>query len=383
MIGIPHLNRSIYFFIVMVLLSCREEETEISSQSSSSPNNSIVFEHIDRGDNTTSIALSWKPVMEDAFRYRIFRSNDNSSFQLIDSTQSVDYIDTNNLIGGIEYYYKIEGIGKTIVTSPVDSGYILEEYEFVSSIGGFEHGYDSEFDDLGNSYIIDRTRGVYVYDTTYLNRLLRITPNISQGHPAWSRIIMNNKGHLILSDSHYDLIVECTINDSLISSYVAPGNYDIMDITLDNNDNLYMTKQSGSVYKLDPAGQTLSRWTVPHSTTNSLIQPGGIQVVNNEVYIGKRYGGINIEVYNLDGVFIREVPFPHTIQQLSIDHQNFLYASCRGQGVIKFNKYGKIFARIGTNELGQCLAADVHPNGDVIASDENNRKFVHRFRKVN
>lgn len=339
------------------------------------------------GTTDGAIQLTWSPVVN-ALQYIIYRSENDSLFSKIDSTDQPDnYLDQLNLVSGQIYYYKIQYStldNQLSDFSATVSGSLREAYEYSFSFGDFLFGYAVTFDTQGNLYVTDRTAGeikVYNANHDFVKDIL-VSPN-----PSFQRILRgitwSINGNLLVVHSSGGEIIEVTTNDSIVGVYPVSSSSILREIEVDHLGNMYVSDvDNKEIVKLSSNGAFLKKWQMQQTNTNSSFYPSGIEIINNELFTTGVNGNSLIETFDFEGNLKDSVSFPYSAAVIDQDINQNLYMACFNQKVIKVNTNGNVISEIGGTTLRRAVSVSIHPtNGDVYIADEDQPDKIHVFTK--
>jgi hypothetical protein len=339
--------------------------------------NSPTITNIGYGVSDTEIKIEWNSVLG-ADNYSIFRSDNNSLFIELKSTEALNWSDLN-LISGKTYYYKIQAnnskLGSSDYSQP-DSGYVLEKYTYFTSFGTFNNAFGIEFDDNNNIYVSDNPTGVIkIYNSDYSFKKDLIDTDKYLRGLTWSL-----EGNLIALDSEGN-ILHIDNQGNIIESYSVPNTNLLHEIDIDTEGNIYITDISSiknEILKLNSNGDLLLKWKMEQVNSENYIYVKGLEYNDNfnNVIVGGKNGNKFIEIFNTEGEFIKNWDFPYQVEYISQDISGNLYIAC-GNRMIKTDMNGKILAYFD----GDFSTVKVNGLGDVFSCSYKGTK-VNVYKKI-
>ncbi len=359
----------------IVFFSCEKNEPEMRL-SLDTPE--II--NIGYGTSNSSINIEWSSV-DSADNYIIFRSGNNDDYAEIKTTDLVSYSDSQNIIAGKTYYYKIKAINNQLEQSDFsqpDSGYILENYSYTISFGDFSYGYGIEFDENNKIYVSDNQSGIIkIYNSDFsFDKNLISTGTILRGL-SWA-----NDGDLLAVNSGGGRLLKIDNLGNITSDLYVSNSRILREVITDSNNNYYITDVSNNdIIKLNSSGEYVTKWKMKQVSNESSFYTSGLEIHNNELFVSGVNSSNYIEVYDLNGNFIRQWKFSYAAGFMSQDTDGNLYFASFTNKVIKTDSNGKILAFIGNDKIQRCESVSVNSLGIVFASDENQPNKIHVFTK--
>lgn len=342
--------------------------------------NSPTITEIGYGSSETSINIVWN-IVNGSETYTIFKSENNVEYNELGTSESNQFIDSENLIPGITYYYKIkafnEKLGFSEFSQP-DSGYILESYSYTNSFGSFNYGYGIEFDENNKIYISDVHGGtIKVYNPDYSFKEDLIATGKTLRGLSWS-----NDGNLLAVNSEEGRLLEIDNSGNIISDFNVSNSYMLRETVTDNVGNIYITDvHNNDIVKLNSSGELIMTWKMKQVNQGSFFYTSGLEFMDNKIIVSGVNSSDYVEIYDTDGNFLNQWSFPYSAGYMSQDEFGNLYFACFNNKVIKTDKNGKILAFIGNDKLQRCESVNVNSSGLVFASDEYQSSQIHVFTK--
>lgn len=262
-----------------------------------------------------------------------------------------------------------------------NGGYLTQWGHFGSEVEQFKYPVRLNFDSNDNMYIADNANqrlqildkeGNLIHIITGLN-------HITTGIP-------DSLGDIYISMTGYAIYKYSGQDYSVIRSYPGWGS-----ITLDNNNNLYITKNTTNIiYKYAPDGTEITHWTI-HSGGSITSM-----VVDDELgyfYLNENTGK-TLQKYDLNGNYISswnlaaldsQINYPYT---LAIDKDHNIYFTNPSYGaapdyfyVYKISKDGDLLTKWGGNghynnsNFSTPSGVSVDSKGQIYVVDYNNNRI--------
>jgi len=369
------------FFLIPILLlaACYADD-----EGPDSINRPTIVEVSYGNSSGRSIYIRWEDSLRNLPSYSLYRSEDNVNFSLLTDVHEKAYGDTNNLISGKTYYYKVKGNYSPDLSSDfsdVDSGYILQNYQFESTFGSLRYAYGIEFDNQDNIYVSDRTEGsINVYNSDYSFKKELINTNSLIRGLCWSL-----DSNLIVVNSNGGGVFEVDIKSGTKTDHFVSKSEILREVITDKQGNFYVSDvQNRDIIKLNSKWEFLKKWKMKQTTpsNNSSFYPSGLEYQDELIYISGVNSNRYIEVYDSDGVFLRQFNFPYSASYISQDAEGNFYYSCFTNRIVKTDKNGKLLALIGNGKLERCRSVNVNSKGVVFATEENQPSKIFTFKKA-
>lgn len=336
--------------------------------------------NIGYGVSESAINISWNTVNGSEF-YKVFRSNNKEEYTEIGTAEATSYSDSESLIPGKTYYYKVKAynaeLGYSGFSQP-DSGYILESYSYLTSFGDFYYGYGIEFDNENKIYVGDNYSGdIKVYNSDYSFDKNLIATGKSLRGLGWS--IDND---LLAVNSADGKLLKVDHSGSITAEFNVSNSFMLREAITDENGNFYITDVTNNdIVKLNSSGELVKKWKMKQVSPASSFYTSGIEIQNNRIFVSGVNASNFVEIYDFDGNFINQWAFPYAAAYISKDIDGNLYFACFNSKVIKTDAHGKILAFIGNDKLQRCESVNVNSLGIVFASDEKQPTQIHVFSR--
>lgn len=197
-------------------------------------------------------------------------------------------------------------------------------------------------------------------------------------------VAIDKTGNICVLD--YNSVQKFTPAGEFLARWKTPGEQ-ARRLAVDSHSNVYVTyENSHAVIKLDPNGNTISRWGCSGAGDGLLSLPGSIAVnPSGHTYVADLWN-YRIQRFDSDGKFLSRwgAEFWFGIVALATDASGNLYAGCLGsEEVQKYDPDGKLICRWGSAGSGDgqfqdITAIAVAPSGTVYVADSGNYR-VQKF----
>ncbi len=269
------------------------------------------------------ISLSWtNPTNEDFAGIKIIRkSADNPDGITVYTGIGVSYIDTNNLLNEIPYYYKAFSYdedqnyssGVWVYTTPIllPGQFLLNWGSYGTDDGQFKHPRGIAIDTSGNIYVTDPVN----------NRIQKFTSNgifitkwVSSGYDDdrfkdSTRIAIDSSGNIYVTEYNKHRVQKFTSDGVFVTNWGSEGSGDGQffipsGIAVDSNDNIYVVDANHRVQKFTSDGIFITKWGSYGTDDGQLGSPVDIAIdVNDNVYVLETSNS-RVQKFTKDGTFI-------------------------------------------------------------------------------
>ena len=321
------------------------------------------------------ISIDWSSA-DGSDGFEVYRSvRDTLNFQLLTTTTESNYNDSDVEIL-TDYYYKVRAYsskyGKTPFTE-IEPGYLKQKYSLIRVIGKegsgekeFQEPYSVLFDTDGN-YYVSEAGGQRIQKFSPNDDFIEVFASVNTPRGMeWS-----GNGTIIVSISGQGFMAEYDLSGNLISKWDESLN-NLREVDIDDSKNIYLADfYHDKIKKYDVNHNLTLEWG---DTEEPLVNPWGIEVVENEVVVGDAN---SILFYSTDGTFIKKWYFNRTAYYISY-FDNYFYVSF-GNHVKKLDLQGNVVAEIGLNDLQLAGGIAFNSNGQLyIADGLNNSIYVYK-----
>ncbi|MBX7152640.1 hypothetical protein K1X84_13445 [bacterium] len=308
------------------------------------------------GSDEDKITISWNSV-KGVSSYEIYRSGSmDGSYSLITITTDTLYND-GTATAITDYFYKVRSrFGAASLFSPyspIDSGYRLQKYTYVTqwgtagiSDGQFIGPFGVATDRSGNIYVSDWNNNRIQVFTSNGSFLRSMTPGLN--YPRG--IVFDKNGHLYIADSGNSRIIKCDSLGNILLTFGSFGtgngqfNAALRDLAVDDSYLYVVDHNNDRIQKFDFDGNFITKWGNNGSGIGQFVYPWGIVVLNDGTVMVSE-DNKRVQVFTNTGGFIRSFIPIDLKYYLSEDNAGYIYSGS-GDRVVKMNSYGKVVAKI-------------------------------------
>jgi len=163
----------------------------------------------------------------------------------------------------------------------------------------------------GNRYIADTDNArIQKFDPTgrFIMRFVTGKEEMLQPHG----VAVDSLGYIYVTESFRHRLLKFNPDGTYLKEYTGPevGFYGPRDISVGANGKLYIVDQGRTrIVIFDPTNEQFTSFGTAGSGPGQLADPTGIDVAGNSIYVADT-GNNRVQVFDIDGRFIREWPVP-------------------------------------------------------------------------
>ncbi len=245
--------------------------------------------------------------------------------QIFEAYFPLVYTDAENKYDGLKIYSVPDVLGEPNPNVPLMPVVLTVNAARPEITGAFRGGEGNGFgqfskprgiagDAKGNFYVAD-TGNSRVQKFDQNGQFISILGQAGPGEGELSEpngVAITDDGSVYVTDALNQKLVRFSRDGKFIKEWKGPdpGFYGPRDIAIGPNKVLYIVDQGRTrIVKFDPATEAFTSWGTAGSGENQFNEPTGIAVGANLVFITDA-GNNRIQVFNLDGNFVRQWPVP-------------------------------------------------------------------------
>jgi DNA-binding beta-propeller fold protein YncE len=301
--------------------------------------------------------------------------------------------DTENRYGGLSIF-KVPTLSSGAASPEGVAATTSSDYDSLPAVNAFAGGRGAARGQFASArgVALDNQGNIYVADTGN-SRIQKFSPTgeflISIGSTGTglgqlrepSGVAVDAEGNVYVTDSVNHQLIKFDRDGGVLAQWGGPppGFYGPRDVAIGPQGYLYVVDQGRTrIVVMDRSGNTITEWGKKGTGAGEFDDPTGVAVGGDFVYIADLRND-RVQVFNLDGKFIRQWAVPEWQQQafhnpdIVVDPQTrrVYVSSGATDEVLTFSEDGK---RLGTKVPAKPATLD-HPSGLALAQVDSDTRL--------